>query len=241
MIPKLFISPSLTKRIGEMEKILAAKKLVKNHPDLLYFDWDSKLGVEQARLVKEHFSIKPYSTPGRVVVLEDAGNLTLDAQNTLLKTLEETPEKALILMGVNSEQDLIPTVLSRCEIINLPVIPNAAEGSQDSKRQSRDSSLRSSEDRKLSLITLNDKYFNDIEKIQAFTLEERFEYIEKLKEREELLSDLLVFWREKLLKNPTPEVKKFLEELMEAEKWANQNVNIRAILEYLMLTMPSTL
>lgn len=208
MIPKIFITPSLETRIGEIEKVLSQFKFSKNHPDLLYFEAESKLGIEQARAVKDHFSTKPYQAEGRVVVIEDASNLTIEAQNALLKTLEEAPEKALIILGINKEPDLLPTVLSRCEIINMPETDTPIYG------------------------------YTDIPELLNSTIEERFEYIEKLKERTEFLEALTVFWRNKLLNNPNSQTRKFLEELMTAKKWQAQNVNIRAILEYLMLVMP---
>src|SRR5437867_2543459 len=122
MIPKLFISPSIDTRVGEIQKILASNLgggNLKNHPDVLYFQAESKLGIEQSRAIKEHFSMKPYQAKGRVLAIEDAGSLTPDAQNALLKTFEEAPEKALIILGAKSEHDLLPTVLSRCHIVIL--------------------------------------------------------------------------------------------------------------------------
>jgi DNA polymerase III delta prime subunit len=227
MIPKLFISPSLETRVGEIHKSLASHtrsaKLDKTHPDVLYFEAETKLGIEQARLIKEHFSIKPYSAEGRVVVLEDGSVLTPEAQNALLKTFEEAPEKAVILIGIASESDLLPTVLSRCELI---YIKNPEV---------------------LTYSTSEVDYAKDINKLQNSSFEQRFEYIEKLKEREELLSALVFYWRNQLHlltknspidKKTVNEIKNYLQALLEAEKWAKRNVNIRAILEYLMLIMP---
>ncbi len=71
MIARLLISPSVQQRIREVEKILSQAGLQNPHPDLLYFPSDAKLGIEQARKIKEHFSLKPYSAKGRAIVLED--------------------------------------------------------------------------------------------------------------------------------------------------------------------------
>jgi len=49
------------------------------------------LGVKDAKKVREHFHLKPYSAKGRVVVILQSDRLTLEAQNSLLKTLEEAP------------------------------------------------------------------------------------------------------------------------------------------------------
>ncbi|KKQ83326.1 MAG: hypothetical protein UT04_C0033G0009 [Candidatus Daviesbacteria bacterium GW2011_GWF2_38_7] len=72
------------------------------------------------------------------------------------------------------------------------------------------------------------------------SFENRFEYVEKIKNKEEFLHCLVYFFRQEMLKNAykKPDVLQFLKELLPAEQWAKQNVNIRAILEYLMLVMP---
>lgn len=201
MIARLLIS-SLPNRITEINKTI---DLSKNHPDLLYFPTDSKLGIEQARKIKEHFSLKPHSAKGRVVVLEDASTLTLEAQNALLKTLEEPPENAILILGAQTDAKLLPTILSRCQIIRVK-----GEGGRVNSHE------------------------EDIEKLLQSTIAERFEYVEKLKDREEFLKSMTAyFYQQRNMQ--------FLKELLQAEGWANQNVNIRAILEYLMLVMPHNL
>lgn len=207
MIAKLLISKNrgdLNKKIGE----LLLKEGLKNpHPDLLYFSSDEKLGIEQAREIKKYFSLKPYSNNVRAVVLENASNLTIEAQNALLKILEELPEHAMFLLCCDSDSNLLPTVLSRCQIIN--------PGSE-----------------KYNYNSYND-YTKDLEALLKTDIKARFEYIEKLKAREEFFFDLINYFHQKL-----PENFDFVKELPDAEKWQRQNVNLRAILEYLMLVMP---
>lgn len=208
MTVRLLISEDLTQIKSEIEKTLGS-----HHPDLLYFAFDQKLGIEQARQIKNHFFLKPYSAKGKALVLEDAGNLTIEAQNALLKTLEEPPEKAMLLLGAKDEAVLLPTVVSRCQIIIL-----------DSPKKGAD------------------KYSKDIQLLLQSGIQARFEYIEKCKERKEFLHALVAYFRTELhaprQRLARLEVTKFLKELLQAERWSSQNVNIRAILEYLMLVMP---
>ena len=209
MIARLLIGPKenmLEKIKGFLEEV----GLKNPHPDLLYFDLDSKLGIAEARKIKEFFSLKPYSGKGRAVILEDATNLTPEAQNALLKTLEELPENALFILCANSDAHLLPTVLSRCQIINL-----------SSNFQAPSS-----------------KFSQDIEKLLTASIEERFEYIEKLKDREEFFHSLLNYFHQNLASHLEGGNVNFVKELLQAEKWQKQNVNLRAILEYLMLVMP---
>ena len=218
MIARLLISASLQQRIGEIKKIIAEAELKNPHPDLLYFSSEAKLGIEQARIIKEHFSLKPYSSLGRGVVLEDASSLTDEAQNALLKTLEELPEYGLFILATDSDLKLLPTVLSRCQIVRM----------QPSRLQAKSS------------------YPEEIEKLLKSTVEQRFEYIEKLNDREEFLHALVSYFHQQLQESTHARtnlagLNQFLKALLQAEEWQKQNVNIRAILEYLMLVMPSKL
>lgn len=214
MIARLLISSSIEKRIEEIRNILASHLPVRqagltngntNHPDLLYIKDGEKLGIAEARKIKEHFSLKPYSVKGRIVVLENGAALTIEAQNALLKTLEELPQEAILIFGAASDANFLPTILSRCQIIRLE------------NRESHPAS----------------EFTADIEKLLSAGMEERFGYIEKLRNKEEFLDALLLFFHQDL-----PENKEFLIKLLQTEEWAKHNVNIRAILEYLMLEMP---
>lgn len=201
MIARLLISEDL-------EKIKEEIGINPKHPDVLYFKQDEKLGIAEARKIKEHFSLKPYSAKGRSVVIEDATNLTTEAQHALLKTIEELPPDALLILGANSDANLLPTILSRCQITRL-----------------QGTGYREQAD-----------YNEDLEKLLAFSIEQRFLFVEKLKDKEGFLLSLTYFFHKRLPANAG-----FLKELLQAQQWAKQNVNLRAILEYLMLVMPSKL
>lgn len=207
MIARLLIGPSDI-RLEKIQNILKEAGLKNPHPDLLYFPTDSKLGIAESKKIKDFFSLKPYSAKGRGVILEEAGDLTDEAQNALLKTIEELPEATLFIMGADSDSKFLPTILSRCHLIRL-------QATVDSKQKD---------------------YREDIEKLLGSAIEERFEYIEKLKGRQEFLLSLTGYFHQKL-----PDYPEFTKELLLSEQWAKQNVNIRAILEYLMLVMPQKL
>ncbi len=210
MIARLLISSSKDRLKEEITEILRLNLsgYRTNHPDLLYIQAGEKLGIAEARKIKEHFSLKPYSAKGRVVVLEDASVMTIEAQNALLKTLEELPAEALLILGASSDANFLPTVLSRCQIIRL---------ANSKSRPSQES-----------------EFTKDIEILLASSIEEVFGAIEKLKNKEEFLAALIAYFHQDVSKN-----KDFLSKLLQAEEWAKQNVNIRAILEYLMLVIPS--
>lgn len=213
MISKLIIHPQSETRENYASEILKKLNFTKSHPDLIWFEEDSKLGIEQARKIKDFLTLKPYQSKGQVVVVISAQNLTPEAQNALLKTFEEQSEGVNLILGAQSEEQLIPTLVSRCEIISLPI--------QSSGTQSLD------------------KFKDEITKLMGASAEERFVFIEKLKDKDLFLKALVYYFRNNLnSKNHRAETLKFLKDLIQAEKWAGANVNIRAILEYLMLKLP---
>lgn len=208
MISQLLIHPEINSRTAKIHQILQELKLSQDHPDVLFFDEESKLGIEAARKIQQFLSLKPFQGDSQAIVILTAENLTLDAQNALLKTLEEPPTQATIILGVNSEDQLLPTIISRCQLILLP------KGEKETTKA-------------------RDKLLADIEKLMGESTEKRFQYIEKLDEKEIFLSTLTTYFHAQL-----PKQKEFLKDLIQAEEWASSNVNIRAILEYLMLKMP---
>lgn len=214
MLPKIFIHQDLSAREQAINECLSQFGFSNPDVDLLYLKDDEKLGVEAVKKIREFLSIKPYQKDKKAVVAVSAGNLTPEAQNALLKSLEEPPKDSIIILGVSSEAKLLPTILSRCQIINI--------------NQKSDQSL-------------TEKFLKDIDDLVHSSYEQRFQFIEKLEEKEVFLQALTVYFRKNLashISSGDSSYLDFLKELIEAQKYALQNVNIRAILEYLMLKMP---
>lgn len=229
MIARVIISAKLDSRINELQRILKEAGFSLSHPDLMYVDAEQKYGVELSKQIREFLSIKPYQAKGKAVVLEYADRLTTEAQNSLLKTLEEPPEHALILLGAENESRLLPTILSRCQVTHVQSHPEFISGSHEEiPKQVGKAPLRVRND-------VKGKYHGDIERLESSTIEQRFQFIEKLEEKQEFLHAMVGYYQEKLRKES--KYLDFTKKLLEAEKWASANVNIRTILEYLMLEM----
>lgn len=77
------------------------------------------IGIEEIKLMQQKLYLKPIKSPTKAVILRDAELLTIPAQNALLKILEEPPEHTIIILSVKTKEALLPTVLSRCNIIDL--------------------------------------------------------------------------------------------------------------------------
>ena len=93
----------------------------KNHPDIIWVTHEKySIGVDDIRNQINHdISIKPYSSPYKIYIVPDAEKMTEQAQNALLKTIEEPPQYAIILLLTNNIERLLPTILSRCVTLNL--------------------------------------------------------------------------------------------------------------------------
>lgn len=93
-----------------------------NQPDILYVSHEkpNTISVDDIRIqVNNNVAVKPYSSRYKVYIINEAEKMTPQAQNALLKTLEEPPEYVVILLLVSNVNTLLPTVLSRCVLLNM--------------------------------------------------------------------------------------------------------------------------
>lgn len=99
-----------------------------NQPDVLYISHEKPgtIGVEDIRgQINGTVAIKPYSSPRKVYIMNEAEKMTVQAQNALLKTLEEPPEYTVILLLTTNMDTLLPTILSRCVLLNMKPVRDA--------------------------------------------------------------------------------------------------------------------
>ncbi len=89
------------------------------NPDIIYINAGDKksIGVDRIREISKDVYTHPFESETKVYIVEDANMLTDEAQNAMLKILEEPPEYAVFILIATSSSVLLPTVLSRCERI----------------------------------------------------------------------------------------------------------------------------
>ena len=92
-----------------------------NQPDVITVTHEKKsIGVDEIRhQVNNTVSIKPYEYPYKIYIIPEADNMTEQAMNALLKTIEEPPEYVVMILIAESEEKLLPTILSRCLLLNM--------------------------------------------------------------------------------------------------------------------------
>jgi DNA polymerase-3 subunit delta' len=90
------------------------------HPDLVLVEPEGRqsVGVEQARSTIQQAVMRPIESSRKVFLFEDAGAMTEQAANALLKTLEEPTSTTVFILVTESEDDLPATVSSRCRTVH---------------------------------------------------------------------------------------------------------------------------
>ena len=99
-----------------------------NQPDIIRVTHEkpNTISVDDIRAqINNDVAIKPYSSRYKVYILNEAEKMTQQAQNALLKTLEEPPEYAVILLLTANVNSLLPTILSRCVVLNMKPVSDS--------------------------------------------------------------------------------------------------------------------
>lgn len=111
------------------QKCDSCKKAIgKNHPDIIAVSHEKPgtISIDEIREQVIHdVAIKPYCSPHKIYIIADADLMTPQAQNALLKTIEEPPEYAVILLLTSNADGLLPTIQSRCVRLDLKVVDDS--------------------------------------------------------------------------------------------------------------------
>ena len=96
--------------------------LAGSHPDLIYVTHEkpASIGVDDIReKINDTIMIRPYSSYYKIYIVDEAEKMTIQAQNALLKTIEEPPAYAVIILITTNQDAFLPTILSRCVQLKL--------------------------------------------------------------------------------------------------------------------------
>ncbi len=124
-IAKVFAMALQCERGGEepcQECHSCRQALSANQPDIIKVTHEkpNTISVDDIRSqINNDVAIKPYSSPYKIYIMNEAEKMTVQAQNAILKTLEEPPEYAVLLLLTSNVNSLLPTILSRCVVLNM--------------------------------------------------------------------------------------------------------------------------
>ena len=109
----------------EFAKWLFKEDVIKRqHPDFIFIEPEKKeIQISQIRECIWRLSLKPSVAPFKIAIIDEAHCLNQEAQNSLLKTLEEPRGKTLIFLVTEYPERLFPTIISRCQILKFYSVP----------------------------------------------------------------------------------------------------------------------
>jgi DNA polymerase-3 subunit delta' len=178
--------------------------------------------VEQIRDIQHALSLKPYQSPYRVALFLRFQEANDSAANALLKTLEEAPAHAILLLTADNPEGLLPTIVSRCEILRLRPLPfpvieadliARGENPERARLLSHISGGRPGYARRLvsddALLEKREERLNDLQTLLPAARVQKFAYAEKLaKDKYAMRQALLVwlsYWRDVMLRTAQAE------------------------------------
>ncbi len=196
------------------------------HSDLSILQAEKEGGilkVEQVRDVQHALSLSPYEARSRVALLLRFQEANLNAQNALLKTLEEAPPRVILLLTADSAESLLPTIVSRCEVLRLRPMPLERLQQELVGRNVPLADARMlahlSGGRLGYALRLKDDpaqmdqrrgYIEDLVNMLSANLRERFSYAEGISRDREALREAyqvwLTFWRDLMLRCASPDL-----------------------------------
>lgn len=200
---------------GELVTGVTGFTKLEHNPDLIWvspLEAKTSIGIDQVHALWQQLALKPFSEKKKVVIISPAHALTLPAQQALLKLLEEPPEDTQILLATSLPGKLLPTILSRANMVK--VAP-----------QSTDTETPLYE----ALTTL---------KVSA-CLKQSDEWSKSRQEVINKLKALTIEVRERYLKEPTPKLLNDQKAIIICLEKLERNVNAKLALDHLLLSIAS--
>jgi DNA polymerase-3 subunit delta' len=197
-----------------------------HHPDLIVVMAENEgetLKIDQVRELQHTLSLAPYEARYRIAMILRFEEANSSSANAMLKTLEEPPDHVVIILTAKSAENLLPTIVSRCEVLRLRPLPvgtvegylkehGADEGTAHLLAHVSGGrpgyALRLMQDKET--LDFRAKRLQDLQELLRSNRRERFAYADKLTDKKNEKSDArerlretfllwLSFWRDVLL------------------------------------------
>ena len=195
------------------------------HADLIVIQAETEGGtmkVDQIREARRTITYKPYQSKCRVALFLRFHEANDSAANALLKTLEEAPSYAVLILTADNPEQLLPTIVSRCEVLRLrPLKVNEVQQAlEDRGFETNQSKLiahisggRFGYARRLleseSLLVEREERLNDLQKLISASRVEKFSYADKLsRDRDSMRQSIVIwlsYWRDIMLRTAQAE------------------------------------
>ena len=165
------------------------------------------LKVDQIREARRTLILKPYQARYRVALFLRFQEANDNAANALLKTLEEAPSYAVLVLTADSPEQLLPTIVSRCEVLRLrPLRVEEVQKQLETRGLETNTAkliahisggrfgyaLRLLDDE--SLLGMREERLNDLQRLISASRVEKFTYAEKLAKDKESMRQVILIW-----------------------------------------------
>jgi DNA polymerase-3 subunit delta' len=196
------------------------------HPDMTFIQAENEdrtvkeggtLKVDQVREIRRTLTLKPYQSKYRVAVFLRFQEANDNAANALLKTLEEAPAHVVLLLTADSPEQLLPTIVSRCEVLRLRPLPigsveawlcERGTGQEQARLIAHISGGRPGYALRLlgdeNLLDTREQRLNDLQTLLPSTRVTKFAYAEKLaKDKDAMRQSIMIwlsYWRDVMLR-----------------------------------------
>jgi len=177
------------------------------HPDIIIIDHLTGWGIDQIRRLKTITLNRPIKANSRAFVIYQAQNLTIEAQNSLLKILEEPPPANTIILLTNNLAGLPDTIKSRCQVIKL------------NQKQSNPTKP----------FTISNKTGDNLN-LSSQLSQDKDACLNTVKNQ-------IVFFQKQLIKKPGLDIKHKIRLLQKSLSMINSNVNPTSALDFFFLSL----
>lgn len=211
-------SSTRKEKIKEIYQRLKPKGEMEKDPDVHQLESETNIKIEEVRNLERVLNLKPYDVPPKIAIILEAEKLTFEAQGALLKILEEPPGETILILTTADENNLLPTIVSRCQQIYLPPQTEFVMEKEEFEEMKRFT-----------------------KELLAASTGKRIKLAEKIINREEAIifcQKQLLFWEKVLVQKPNTKVTQILRQIQKTLKYLSANVNPRLSVENLLLSYP---
>lgn len=177
------------------------------HPDVKIVEGEKLIKIDQIRELKRYFSLAPYKANYKVALVAEAEKMNRQAANAFLKLLEEPSGQAILILIAPSTRSLLPTLVSRCQVINFQRVSAAEihDGLQAAGASKQEARILSQKSQGLpgrafsylkepSKLAAEISLFHDFARLPKENFSQRFAFAEKAAKAEEGLEPVLLQW-----------------------------------------------
>lgn len=179
----------------------------KDNSKILIPGLNGEIRIEQIRDLQKAIHLKPYQTKYRVLIFLRFNQSNEQAANALLKTLEESPAHAILILTTDTPETLLPTIVSRCEVLRLrPLSISAIESDllkrgvdkEHARLLAHISGGRPGYARRLvvdmTLLEKREERLDDLQTLLPAPRVQKFSYADKLSKDKEIMRQVILIW-----------------------------------------------